>query len=180
MNLPFNQDPGPAGKRDHALGVRLQSGQYTTYALYAERTVGDQPGRPQARYLTSWRTLPEGVFIATNKFIDNQQLWALSNDLLRPFEYVKIPFPTIYGENYRMAHVSFDPQGRPVDDFGNVRFQQEVIPLARGSILYSRDTTGALDFDVRESPPNNSVDNYHRVVIDGLTGRARVETPQIQ
>src|SRR5262249_48980535 len=150
---PFSPDAGPAGKRDRALGDRLKSGQYTSYALFAERTVGDQPGRPRPRYLTSWRTLPEGAFIATNKFRDDQQLWALPDDLVRPFEYVKIPFPTIYGENYRMAHVSFDPQGRLVDDFGNVRFQQEVIPLARGSILYSRDNTGALDFDVRESPP---------------------------
>jgi len=78
--------------------------------------------------------------------------------------------------------VAFDAQGRLVDEFKTLRFQEEIVPLARGSILYSRnETTGALiDFDVRESPPGNSVDNWHRVVIDGLTGRARVETPPIQ
>jgi len=180
----FSPLPTPEGKRDRALGERLESGQYTTYALYAERSVGDQPGRPQPRYLTSWRSLPEGVFIATNKFHNIGNRWPnYLDNLTRPFEYVKIPFPTVYGQNYPVPHVAFDAQGRLVDDLKTVLLWDEVIPLARGSILYSRDASGQLiegSFDVRESPPNNSVDNYHRVVIEGLTGHARVETPQIQ
>jgi prepilin-type N-terminal cleavage/methylation domain-containing protein len=43
--------------------TNLYSGQFTTYALVAARSVGDQPGRPRPRYLTDWRRLPEGVMI---------------------------------------------------------------------------------------------------------------------
>src|SRR5688500_18602847 len=36
--------PGGLNKRDETLWQRLRGGAYTTYALYAERTLGDQPG----------------------------------------------------------------------------------------------------------------------------------------
>jgi prepilin-type N-terminal cleavage/methylation domain-containing protein len=176
---------------------RLLTGPFTTYALFAERTVGDQPGRPLFRYLTSWRSLPEGVFVAPEKFVETPAHWAPGNnvpDEARVFAFIdgrnlparKLPFPTNYGEDQRLPHVAFDPQGRLVRKKDNsteneLRLGSEVIPLARGSILIRRDErTGAvLEFDVRESPPGNAVDNYHRVRIDGLTGRAQVETPPI-
>ena len=61
-----------------------------------------------------------------------------------------------------------------------VRQRDEVIELARGSILAARDPNGNLiSFDVRESPPNNSVNNYNRIRIDALTGRAILERPEI-
>ena len=191
MTVPFTFNPAvtPEGQRDRKVGERLKSGQFTTYALFAERSVGDQPGRPQFRYLTSWRALPDGVFIATEKFQDNPVLWNTAADLDRPFEYIdpaapalnQFPFPTVYGLNYRVPHIAFDNQGRLVDKFKLPRLQDEVIPLARGSILYTRGPGGALvDFDVRETPPGNATNNFHRVRIDGLTGRARVETPQVQ
>jgi Tfp pilus assembly protein FimT len=192
MNWPQATGAGQEIARDQKLQLRLKSSQYTTYALYAERTVGDQPGRPQARYLTSWRSLPDGIFIATNKFIYNQAALGGSDDYTRPFEYTAntpnggmgLRAPTIYGINRSVPHVAFDPQGRLVDNNNHVRFQNEVLWLGRGSFLYSRDpTTGDItDFDLRETPPGNSNDptNYHRVVVDGLTGRARVETPRIQ
>ena len=180
----------PDVRKDAKLGIRLQGGQYTSYAVFAERSVGDQPGRPQFHYLTSWRSLPDGVFIRTNKFQNNPALWGTLTGADRPFEYIgpgnlasgKLPFPTIYGQdNYVLPHVAFDSQGRLVDKDRLVRLGSEVIPLARGSILYSRDNTGRItDFDARETPADNSVDNFHRVIIDGLTGRARVETPPIQ
>lgn len=182
---PLAPGAGPAITRDQNLQQRLKSAQYTTYALFAERTVGDQPGRPQARYLTSWRSLPDGIFIATNKFIYNQAALGSSDDYTRPFEYTDkdVPAPTIYGMGRSLPHVAFDPQGRLVNKDNRVRFQNEVLWLGRGSFLYSRDPGGDIaDFDLRESPPGNSTDstNYHRVVVDGLTGRARVETPRIQ
>src|SRR5438477_1236413 len=48
--------------------TNLVSGQYTTYALLTRRTLGDQPGRENPRYITDWRSLPQGILIATNKF----------------------------------------------------------------------------------------------------------------
>jgi prepilin-type N-terminal cleavage/methylation domain-containing protein len=190
MGWNFNNGaPNPDVRRDAQVGIRLQGGQYTSYAVFAERTVGDQPGRPQFRYLTSWRSLPEGIFIRTNKLWDNLVLWndAALPDEDRPFEFIDasslssgVSFPTVYGQSFRLPHLAFDSRGRLVDKTRQPRLRPEVIPLARGSILYSRATDGRInDFDLRESPPDNSRDAYHRVVIDGLTGRARVETPQI-
>src|SRR5205807_860596 len=46
----------------------LAKGQFTSYALYEKRQIGDQPGRPTARFVTDWRTLPAGTMIATQKF----------------------------------------------------------------------------------------------------------------
>jgi len=189
MNWAPAPGAGPEITRDKNLLERLKSSQYTTYALFAERTVGDQPGRPQARYLTSWRSLPDGIFIATNKYVYNPAALGGSDDYTRPFEYtepasVLVPCPTIYGAPRSVPHLAFDAQGRLVDKDHRVRFQNEVLWLGRGSFLYSRDpATQVLDsFSFRESPPGNSNDrtNYHRVVVDGLTGRVRVETPKIQ
>jgi prepilin-type N-terminal cleavage/methylation domain-containing protein len=182
---PAAAGAGQAITRDQNLQKRLKSAQYTTYALFAERTVGDQPGRSQPRYLTSWRSLPDGIFIATNKFIYNSGALSIPDDYSRPFEYTDkdLPAPTIYGMARSLPHIAFDPHGRLVDKNNRVRFQNEVLWLGRGSFLYSRAPNGDIDdFDLRESPPGNSTDstNYHRVVVDGLTGRARVETPRIQ
>src|SRR6267154_3231451 len=48
--------------------TNLLGGQFTTYSFLSLRSVGEQPGRATPRYLTGWRSLPNGVFIATNKF----------------------------------------------------------------------------------------------------------------
>jgi len=175
--------PNGDARNDRTLR-RLQSGAYTTYALFAERSVGDQPGRPSFRYITQWKTLPDGIFIAPWKFIeDPNRLNVPATN--RSFGFAKFPFPTSAGDKPPVPvvpHIAFDEQGAPIvrkSDNTQV-IEDEYIPLARGSIIYSRDANGnILDYDVRESPPNNSIENFHRVRIDGLTGRAKVETPQI-
>ena len=172
-----------ADARDVKVGNRLLTAPYTTYAIFAERTAGDQPGRGQSRYLTAWRYLPEGILIATNKFEDwtGQPRWNTTDPVYRPFRFDVWLFPTSGGNPQPVPHVTFGPNGAPIvrDSSGTVVIQDEVIPLARGSILAHRDNTGAVDeFDVRESPPGNASDtnSFHLVRIDGLTGRAHVET----
>ena len=54
------------GERPHV--TNLINGQYTSYAIFTKRTLGDQPGQEHPRFLTEWQHLPEGVFIDTNKF----------------------------------------------------------------------------------------------------------------
>src|SRR5262249_20112232 len=137
-------------------------------------------------------SLPDGIFIATNKFINNPAALGSSDDYARPFEYTDngangggLPAPTIYGMGRSVPHVAFDPQGRLVGKNNRVRFQNEVLWLGRCMFLYSRAANGDIldgEVNLRETPPGNSTDptNYHRVVVDGLTGRARVETPRIQ
>jgi len=178
--MTFSADP-----RDQKVGDRLQVAQFTTYALFAERNVGDQPGRPQYRYLTSWRSLPEGVFIPSAKFedwSDQPARWNTTDPLSRPFRYGALHFPTSGGNAQWVPHITFGPNGSPIvkDAKGTLVPQDEVIPLARGSILYQRSAAG-LFFDIRESPPGNAYDtnSFHVVRVDGLTGRARVETKAI-
>jgi len=186
MTFPAAQD----------LPKRLMMGIYSTYAIYAERTVGDQPGQPRARFLSKWKSLPEGVFISPREFnVMNFKDWnGLINPLNRPLLYNTgfptsdpnggFPFPTLTNAPARLPHVSFSPNGSLLieDEFGARQgSRDEVIELTRGSILSSRDaTTGALYFDARESPPNNSIDNYIRIRIDGLTGRSSLEKPEVK
>jgi Tfp pilus assembly protein PilE len=169
--------------KDGKLAERLKSGLYTTYALFAERSVGDQPGRRRARFLTSWRSLPDGILIATNKLWYNEPLVAAPDEWLRTYDYADFPFPASASVTAQaLPYLAFDFQGRLVNKQNQVQLNGEIIPLARGSILYSRANNGALlDIDVRESPPGNASDTntFHLVRVDGLTGRARVETKAI-
>jgi len=185
----------PARTNDVALLKRLGSGAFTTYAIYAERTVGDQPGQRRPRYLSQWKSLPDGVFIAEREFVRiPARTWANSAAINRPFAYyssLKFPgfsFPTVSGSSQQLPHITFHPDGgllaydengAPIRGSG-IR-GDEYIDLARGSVFASREDNGDLIFfDVKESPPNNSVDNYNRIHIDGMTGRAKLERPEIQ
>jgi len=150
------------------------TGAQTRYALYAERTAGDQPGQHHPRYLTGWHQLPEGVFFA-DRPTDNP-VGGLSR-----LEKFSVFFPTVNGELTDLPHIAFDESGALVNVNGARRPEGEYIELARGSVMFQRDASGdVIFFDAREIPPRNSVDNYNRVRIDGLTGRARVERPEIQ
>lgn len=154
--------------------LNLMTGGQTRYALYAERTTGDQPGQHHPRYLTGWHTLPEGVFFSDRP--DDNPERGLSR-----LEKVAVFFPTINGELTDLPHIAFNENGALVDRNGMPRLGGDYIELARGSIMFQRDPSGnVIFFDARENPPNNSIDNYNRVRIDGLTGRARIERPEIQ
>lgn len=164
---------------------KLLSAAYTTYALFSERQPGDQPGRPHFRYLTEWKSLPEGVFFATNQFLDlpPSQLWKPSMPAnRRPLEYWGFPFPTSVSPTNRLPHIAFGPQGNLVYKTQPVPTPQDTyLWLSRGSVFVARDEAGALlDYDVREQPPGNWLSNPHGIHIDGFTGRARVERPQIE
>jgi prepilin-type N-terminal cleavage/methylation domain-containing protein len=47
---------------------RFLQGQYTSYAFYVKRQLGDQPGNPTVQYLTGWKKLPLGTAFAREKF----------------------------------------------------------------------------------------------------------------
>ena len=48
----------------------LLPGQLASYAIFADRGAGDQPGQPalEQTFLTKWRRLPQGVVISPNAF----------------------------------------------------------------------------------------------------------------
>src|SRR5258708_2128754 len=122
--------------------------QYTAYALFAERSVGDQPGRPFRRYITDWKALPDGVLIASNKF---GVYYAFTNangkiQQVLPFDYKDFPYPTSDSpQTLNLAYIAFDPQGHMIH-FGPTGgivpgTTNCIIPLARGSIFLDRDPT---------------------------------------
>jgi hypothetical protein len=52
----------------------------TGYTFVTTRSLGDQPGGNSPRYLSSWRTLPEGSFIPQQKFALNTTLWNIETN----------------------------------------------------------------------------------------------------
>ncbi len=176
--------------------TNLYGGRYTSYALLTLRSVGEQPGQVHPRYLTEWRTLPAGVFIATNKFIPDVPGNLYYNDPIRRmfsttsnrvyntflFPLVTNVLPTAY-QNIRLPYIAFDYRGQLLSG------HDEYLPLARGSVYYPRIKNGPYlpaKADPRENPahetfydPTYPTNGYNQVHIDWLTGNARVEKPEL-
>ena len=170
--------------------VNLLDKQFTGYMLMSLRSVGDQPGRTTARYLTEWKTLPDGAFIATNKFYYNTVLYDNSYSPAVPynlysFNYTNaFPFPvetnSIANLPYLvpyLPYIAFNYLGQLTVDGVNLASQDEYIPLAQGAVAYAADpNTKALQFaapDATENPAGNSTNSMFNLIhIDKVTGRA--------
>lgn len=173
---------------DRRIATNLLAGQYTSYALFAARQVGDQPGQSHPRYLTPWRTLPKGTFFATNQFgnpVLHMFLIQSSAERLeiRPFERRVFPFPTASSPvNIWLPCIGFDSAGRLIN-LRSTPISYEGIALAQGSVMALREPNGQLrlaNADVLETPPGNSTNTFNVVRIDWLTGRARVERREVK
>lgn len=176
----------PIDPRLKQTATNLLDGQYRAYALVATRRAGDQPGRGRFRYITEWRRMPQGVFIPPPVFTPgwskqvelqnefNEKIW------LGTFAPCQVRFPSTDGIELILPAVGFDPQGRPLATGSN---QDVFIPLCQGSIMYRRDANGALvpeEPDMLENPPGNWLTTYTFIRIDRVTGRTRVERPQVK
>lgn len=159
---------------------KLIGGQYTSYALFARRALGDQPGPGTARFLTEWRSLPQGVFIATNKFnVVPEAVWRNTPPTNRPFAYYPVPFPTEKNDPILLPGLAFDYQGRLVDPRGEVMQGDQFIYLSKGSIVFPRNAQRSLVLEPAEviETPRGSWSNNPAIRVDWLTGRARNEAP---
>jgi prepilin-type N-terminal cleavage/methylation domain-containing protein len=180
--LPKLDASGATGlsAQDQVVYKRLMAGPYATYALYAERSPGDQPGQPSKRYLTKWRTLPEGIFISEWQF-DPPAVPPVAADV---FEWQKFPFPNAHSTGRPfLPHLAFDQDGRAVRGLRGTLTsgQNESIWLTRGSILPTYDAQGDVSsIDVREVSPNYWTNSFNHIEIDGVTGRAKLRRPEIQ
>lgn len=162
---------------NHLLGAQLSA-----YAIYAKRSLGDQPGQPTSRYMSEWKTLPDGIFIgnsatALNAFFNTNVFCNIQNLNPRPLELIPFPDTTPGNPALQLPYIAFNEQGRILGPAADIR-----IPLATGSLLPARTATGdfqVVDADALETPKLNSVTNYNRVVISYQTGRARVERPEL-
>ena len=162
------------------------------YNFLTLREVGDQPGQFHPKYLTEWRTLPEGMFIASNKFYPPAPGYFTIDDPPVPaatalpafdvygFNSVTVPFPFADSTSYNltMPCIAFDHLGQLVSGR-----DEEIIPLARGKAVPPMDATKKPVFGLpsfTEVPDGNSSNAFNLVVIEKLTGRAHVERQKIQ
>jgi hypothetical protein len=207
MDIAYANNPSLT-EADRIAATNLLDKQLTGYAFVSLRTVGDQPGRPVPRYLSSWQTLPNGAFIASDKFnvprydyLTNLSL-AMTNLYsargLKAYGFdvtTNIPFPLATTQPFLGAapqrpypglpYIAFDYLGRLVSVVSGQH--GECIPLAQGSVHPVTDVnklpfmpTPSPGPGVREIPPGNSVASYNVVYIDRLTGRARLERQEVQ
>ena len=68
MPSTANLEPKILNGMNPFIQQRMAKGQYASYALYERRQIGDQPGQKRAHWLTNWRMLPKGTYIAPQKF----------------------------------------------------------------------------------------------------------------
>ncbi|HEX7862019.1 MAG TPA: prepilin-type N-terminal cleavage/methylation domain-containing protein [Verrucomicrobiae bacterium] len=199
----LNQGWSSTERREVAKHANLQ---FTSYALFTTRSLGDQPGRNNPRYLTDWRTLPDGVFVPTNKFDlekYNDRTKMLNETLFnRPFffsdppddypprgpgataEKYLFPFPTTNStQRIPLPYIAFDFQGRLKLPASGYYTDDVIIPIVKGSIIYPQETPGGdpesiTAAEVIETPKGNATNNP-AIRIDWLTGRARVVRPML-
>ena len=163
--------------------TNLYSGQYSAYALVSTRTVGDQPGRPTPRYLTEWKSLPEGLLFAPYKYYIGTS-GNLANEYDRSLNRAKLPFPSSRSPTFLLPCIGFNAQGQLLSQ------RDEVMTLARGSVFTLRNQNGTLaaelpDFQLeppinKNRAPHTQTNNYQFFRINWLTGRAKIELPEFR
>ncbi len=195
--VPTNywNDPaaGSWGAADKGAAVKLADKILTGYNFISLRTVGDQPGQNNPRYMSAWQTLPESTMIAFEKFnLTRNNYYTIAANPPPPASFAiygfdvtnGIPFPlptTLPGSGPNpypvLPYIAFDYQGRLLSG------QDEYIPIAQGAVTVIRDPNrvavlgpSATTVSVQEN--TNNV--YNLIHIDWLTGRARVERPGFQ
>lgn len=169
--------------------------QLTGYTFIAYGALGDQPGQHQWHYLASWQQLPDGTFIAQQKFNSQSSpplytgtffnIPAFNLNIpIYGFPTNAIPFPTVDSPLLSLPCLAFNYLGQLTFDGQNVANRHEYIPLARGIVAPAADpATKAFQFNapqVVENPPGNSTNIYNLIDIDPLTGRATLQEPQLR
>ncbi|HTX21007.1 MAG TPA: type II secretion system protein [Candidatus Aquilonibacter sp.] len=168
--------------------------QLTGYTFISYGGVGDQPGQHAWHYLAPWQYLPEGTFVAEQKFDLSYGNYAIVNEAtgatfpISQFNYAdNIPFPTEDSPvGVDLPYVAFNYLGQlTTAQLSPQPLQQDqYIPLAHGSVLPAMDLQKNYTFnspDVSEVPPGNSTNSSFNVVhIDWLTGRATLEYQKVQ
>jgi prepilin-type N-terminal cleavage/methylation domain-containing protein len=167
-----------------AVATNLCDKQLSGYTFVASGTVGDQPGRHSWHYLVPWQSLPDGTFIAQQKFYTTNAIVDSVSGATFPiseFNYTNtIPFPTETSANNFVAlpYIAFNSFGQLVSG------RDEYIPLAHGSVLPPVNQNKVLQLglpSIQEVPPGNSTNSSYNVMhIDWLTGRAVLEFQKVQ
>jgi len=181
-----------------AAGTNLLDKQCSGYTFVSLRSVGDQPGQGVARYLAEWKSLPDGAFIATNKFNPARYNYpsyypitdySLTNVFypISAFNCVTnlLPFPTETNVSaIVLPYLAFNYLGQLTVDGQNLAPADQYIPLAQGTVGYAMDPNKNLvpgPADFAENPPGNSTNSMFSIVrVDRLTGRATLRQQKLQ
>ncbi len=109
-------------------------GQLTSYAIFAPRQVGDQPGQSTPRYLSEWHSLPEGVSIPRSAFRNTNIFHNYPGSPLTN----AIPVEESAGAwAPPLPFIAFDEQGRLHRHPGLI-----TLPIIQGSVQHPKDSTG--------------------------------------
>jgi prepilin-type N-terminal cleavage/methylation domain-containing protein len=179
--------------------AKLYDKQLNSYTFVTVRSVGDQPGRNTPRYLSPWRSLPEGTFIAPWKFNLPTVLPVEIKDPPPPAPtarsyFVKgfsvtgpldrVPFPSVNGSTaFKLPYIAFNHLGQLISEVVSDDYVDGFIPLARGSLAPSLDASKTPLQNpptVEEKPVDNSINSFNLIHIEWLTGRAKVERQEVQ
>lgn len=167
LNLNLYTDP----KELQTITNNLIGKTFTGYALYAERSVGDQPGVSSPRYLSDWKELPAGIFIIGDEYDTNSPLCS--------FSYRNVPFPTAESvvPNIPFPYIAFNSFGQLVSG------QDLYLSIAEGSVGRPRDPNNQNNLyfgpSVASMQPALNYTNQ-TIYVNWLTGRGKIIRPEIQ
>jgi prepilin-type N-terminal cleavage/methylation domain-containing protein len=156
-------------------GMRnLYASQFTGYGIFSKRKVGDQPGSTNFTYFGEWKTLPAGVFIETNKLHHSGNHWDDYANMAFPVD--SFPVPTTSSDRFAiLPYIAFDGRGQVISSDNKDAF----IPLVQGSVSYVRDREkNPMQSYAKAEIRSGSITNGIR--IDWLTGRSRLEVPELE
>jgi prepilin-type N-terminal cleavage/methylation domain-containing protein len=198
----INTTMGPyAGNYLDRVAITNLSGMtFSGYALYSERSVGDQPGTYSPRYLTKWKELPAGVSIHEEQFYQvysSPRTNFISGEYVKQFPYRPFPFPNADSISYSLPYLAFNPMGQLV---GGENFRVQVTEaflgrqrdvanqnqLILGASTFRGDAPNQvlLEWETRGLAEGINYTNYtiyaHEIEINWLTGRGKFLQPQIQ
>ena len=186
---------------------KMLNSQYRGYAMYEKREIADQPGASTPHWITRWRNLPDGTAIAAEKFgvllgappvvstvpfNGSTALGYLTFDYISTGPITINPDTNVLNNSY-FPTVAFDYRGtlvgtwngwRPPYDATSAGFDC-VIPLTRAHVGVAPFTGNpAVDWTqpatFSENPPGTWSNIYTHVVVDGPTGRARLDRRVVQ
>jgi len=184
--------------KDRALRAftNIVSGLFTSYAIYTEQSLGDQPGMRRPRFLTDWRELPDGIVFPTNMTftIPEGRLPEFPNGLTASLPTGSVPFPIAprLGDpvdaipRFTLPVIAFDSTGR-LFNFGAIP-TNHYLTLGFGSVFVPRlpspnpdsKVPGPPDFsrpvDYVQTPFNNGTNSIFRIA--ALTGRSKLFKPE--
>jgi prepilin-type N-terminal cleavage/methylation domain-containing protein len=182
--------------------------QLTGYTFISLRSVGDQPGQGTTHYLAPWQNLPDGTFIASQKFQasnsppltpfyisaynPNIPIYGFSTANIFRFPTEDSPSPSSVNPPPYLPYIAFNYLGQLSLDGQTIASRDEYIPLAQGTVspainsatkTFTISSGSSASFS--ETPSGNSgIGNnnlsYNIVHIDRLTGRATLEYFRVQ